>query len=119
MFDRATIGNAALACTRAEKFKFARDSVELTKSNGKYWAGWVNAFVSHAPPGWEDCHPFEEANVAEVNWYADAVPTAGIINGLSVSLGCPGFKTDFQDECTGNLWPIKRLTPCKLAAVPH
>ncbi len=116
---RVFIGNATLACTRVEKSKFARDSVVLTKSNGKYWAGRVNAFVSHAPPGWEDCHPFEKANVAEVNWYADAVPTAGISIGLSVCLGCTVFKRDFKYVRTGNLWPIERLTPCKLAAVPH
>ncbi len=123
VLDRATIGNATLACTRVERSKFARDSVVLTKSNGKYWAGQVNACRSQAPPGWEDCHPSEEASVAEVDWYADAVPTAGISNGLSVCLGCPVFKRDFMDDCTGNLyshiWPIERLTPCKLAAVPH
>lgn len=119
VFDCATIGNATLACTRVEKSKFARDSVVLTKSNGKYWDGRVNAFLSHAPPGWEDCHPSEEANVAEVDWYAGAVPTAGISNGLSVCLGCPVFKRDFKDDRTGNPWPIERLTPCKLVAVPH
>ncbi len=36
VFDGAIIGNARLACTRVEKSKFARDSVVLTKSNGKY-----------------------------------------------------------------------------------
>ncbi len=92
VFARATIGNATLACTRVEKSKFALDSVVLTKSNGKYWAGRVDAFLSHTPPGWEDCHPSEEASVAEVDWYADAVPTAGISNGLSVCLGCPVFR---------------------------
>ncbi len=84
----------------------------------KQWAGRVNAFLSHAPPSWEDCHPSEEASVAEVDC-ADAVPTAGISNGLSVCLGCPVFKRDFEDDRTGNLWTIERLTPCKLAAVPH
>ena len=101
------------------KSKFACDTVMLTKSNRKYWADWVNAFLSHAPPDWEDCHPSEEANIAEVDWYAVAVPTAGIGNGLSVCLGCPVFKRDFQDDHTGHLWPRERLTPCKLAAVPH
>ena len=94
-------------------------SVVLTKSNGKYWAGRVNAFLSHAPPGWEDCHLSEEANVAEVDWFADAVPAAGISDGLSVCLGCPVFKRDFKDDRTGNLWPMERLTPCKLASLPH
>jgi hypothetical protein len=70
---RVFIGNATLACTRVEKSKFARDSVVLTKSNGKSWAGRVNAMLSHAPPGWEDWSPSEEANVAEANWYAYAV----------------------------------------------
>ncbi|DBB11455.1 TPA: hypothetical protein ACH3X3_006866 [Trebouxia sp. C0006] len=51
--------------------------------------------------------------------WTDAVPNAGIINGLSISVGCPAFKRDFADERTGSLWPIGRLTPCKLAAVPH
>ena len=32
----------------------------------KYWAGQMDTFLSHAPPGWEDCHPSEEAHVAEV-----------------------------------------------------
>ncbi len=78
----------------------------------------MNAFLSHAPSSWDDCHPSEEASVAEVDC-ADAVPTAGISNGLSVCLGCPVFKRDFEDDRTGNLWPIERLTPRKLAAVPH
>ncbi len=112
-------GNARLACTRVEKSKFARDSAVLTNSNDKYWAGRVNAFLSHAPPGWEDCHLSEEANVAEVDWFADAVPAAGISDGLSVCLGCPVFKRDFQDDRIGNLWPMERLTPCKLASLPH
>ena len=106
------------AFSRIEKSKFARDSVVLTKSNGKYWAGWVNAFLSHPLPGWEDCHLSEE-DVAEVDWFADAVPAAGISGGLSVCLGCPLFKTDFQDDRTGNLWPMERLPPCKLASLPH
>jgi len=73
VFDQAIVGNATLACIRVEKSKFARDSVVLTKSNGKSWAGRVNAMLSHAPPGWEDWSPSEEANVAEANWYAYAV----------------------------------------------
>ena len=102
VFDGATVGNTRLACTRVEKSKFACDRVVLTKSNGKYWAGRVNPFLSHAPPGWEDCHLSEEADVAKVDWFADAVPAAGISDGLSVCLGCPVTKRDFQDDRTGN-----------------
>ena len=54
-------------------------------------------------PAWADCHPSEEANVAEVDWYADAVSTTGISNGLSACLGCPVFKTDFKNDRTANL----------------
>ena len=95
MFDLATIGNATMACTRVERSKLAGDSVVLTKSNEKYWAGQMGIFLSHAPHDLEDCHPSEEANIAEVDWYADAVPVAGISNGLSVCLGCPVFKRHF------------------------
>ena len=56
-----------------EKAKFARDSLVLTKSDGKFWAGGVRAFLTHSPPGWEDCVPADEADVAEVAWFADAV----------------------------------------------
>jgi len=115
VFERATVGNTRLACTRVEKPKFACDSVALTKSNGKYWAGWVNAFLSHAPPGWEDCHLSEEANVAEVDWFADAVPAAGISSGLSVCLGCSVFKMTFKMTVLA----ISGSTPCKLASLPH
>ena len=76
-------------------------------------------FLPHAPPDWEDCRPSEEANIANVDKCADVVSSVGISNGLSVCLGCPVFKRDFEDDRTGNLWPIERLTPCKLAAVPH
>jgi hypothetical protein len=68
VFERATSGNAPLACTRVEKSKFAHDSVVLTKNNAKYWAGRVNAILLHASPGWEDCCLSDEANVAEVDW---------------------------------------------------
>ena len=43
-FDRATFGNSTFACMRVEKPKFARDSLVLTKSDGKFWAGRVRAF---------------------------------------------------------------------------
>ena len=55
----------------------------------------------------------------EVAWFAEAVPAEGFIDGKVVSLGCPVFKRAWQDDPTGNLWPVDRLAPCKLAAVPH
>ncbi len=83
------------------------------------WGGQMAQFLPHAPPDWEDCHSFEQANIANVDKCADAVSSVGISNGLSVCLACPVFKRDSEGGRTGNLWPIKRLTPCKLAAVPH
>lgn len=78
------------------------------------WTNW-----SHAPIGWEDCHLSEEADIAEVDWFAETVPAAGIDKGSSTSLNCPVFQREFQDDPTGNLWPLDRLAPCKLAALPH
>lgn len=118
-FDRANIGNSTFACMRVEDAKFARDSCVLTKSDGKCWAGHVCAFLSHTPPGYEDCAPHLEADVAEVVWFAEAVPAEGITDGASNDLQCPVFKRAWQDDPTGNLWPVDRLAPCKLASVPH
>ena len=78
--------------------------------------GWTGECIFVTCTTWlGDCHLSEEANVVEVDWFADA----GISDGLSVCLGCPVFKRDFQDDRTGNLWPVERLTPCKLASLPH
>ena len=118
-FDRATIGNSTFACMRVEKAKFSRDSLVLTKSDGKFWAGRVRAFLTHAPPGWEDCSQDDEADIAEVAWFADAVPAEGLNDGLAVDLQCPVFKRAWQDDPTGNLWPIDRLAVCNFATYPH
>lgn len=115
-FDRATIGINTFACIRVEKAKFARDSLVLTKSDGKFWAGRVRAFLTHSPPGWEDCAPADEADVAEVAWFADAVPAAGLANGMAVDLQCPVFKRAWQDDSTGNLWPVDRLAAYNFAS---
>ena len=50
-YDRATVGNSTIACMRVQQANFARDSVLLTKPDGKYWAGRVFAFLSHQSPG--------------------------------------------------------------------
>lgn len=110
-FDRATIGNSTFACMRVEDAKFARDSCVLTKSDGKFWAGCVRAFLSHTPPGYEDCQPHLEADLAEVVWFAEAVPAEGITDGASDDLQCPVFKRAWQDDPTGNLSPVDRLAP--------
>ena len=71
-FDRATFAEARFVASRAENAKFARDSLVLRHSNGQYHAGRVKAFLSHQSPGWEGCNSDEEANIAEVEWFAPA-----------------------------------------------
>lgn len=104
---------------RVEKAKFARDSLVMTKSDGKYCAGCVCAVLSHSPPGFEVCAPSDEADLAKVAWFAEAVPGEGISNGMSASLGCPVFKRAWQDDPMGKLLPINRLAPCKPASLPR
>ena len=102
-----------------EGAKYARDSLVLTKSKGQYWAGRVTAFLCRDPPGREDCHPDEQANNAEVPWFARAVEGPGISDGMARDLKCPVFRRKFKDDPTGNLWPLEKLSPCELLSVPH
>jgi len=102
-YDKATIGEAGFVASCAERAKFARDSVVLRHSDGQYWAGRVRAFLSHAAPGWEDCSVSDEANIAEVEWFAPAVVASAICNEMSSNLNCPVFKREFRDDPTGNL----------------
>ena len=78
-FDWAPIDSSTFACMPVEKPKFARDSLVLTKSDGKFWAGRVCAFLTHSPPGWEECAPSDEADLAEV---ANAVPAQEITDAV-------------------------------------
>ena len=43
----------------------------------------------------------------------------GIANGMLTDLNCPVFKREFEDDITGNMWPLERLAPCKLLSLPH
>lgn len=82
----------------------------------------VCAVLSESPPGFEVCAPSDEADLAEVAWFAEAVPGEGISNEMSVSLGCPQavFKRAWQNDPTGNPVPIDRLArTCKIASLPH
>ena len=118
-YDRATIAEASFVASRAESAKFARDSLVLKHSGGRYQAGRVKAFFSHPAPGWEDCSPEDEAKIAEVEWFAPAVAKSGIVDHMCSDLSCPVFKREFLDDPTGNYWPVERLSPCKLLSLPH
>ena len=36
-----------------------------------------------------------------------------------IDLKCPVFNRGVMEDPTGNLWPLERLSPCKLYSVPH
>ena len=115
-FDRAAIGDAIFTCTRLEAKKNARDSVVLCRLGGRYRAGRVTCFLSHAPPG-KLVDPDEEASLALVRWFG--VASTAVEQQVMRSLGCPVVRASFVDNPAGNLVPLERLAPCKLAAVPH
>ena len=118
-FDSATIAEAKFVASRVEGAKFARDSLGLMHNDGQYHAGRVRAFLSHPAPGWEDCNSEDEANIAEIDWFAPATAASGIEGQMCTDLGCPVFKREFKDDHTGNLCPLERLAPCKLISLPH
>ena len=74
--------------TRIERAKFASDNCVLIKSDGNFWAEYDHAALSHSPPGCEECAPDEEADLAQVVWLAESVPTWGITATVSDELQC-------------------------------
>ena len=117
-FDRARVGPAVLVSSRLEGAKQARDSVVLSRDGTQLIAGRVRAFLSHCAPGC-DPDPELEANIADVEWYAPVPSTHVAAQHSREILGCPIFKRHTPDHPNGNLWPVEKLTPCKLAALPH
>lgn len=113
------IGEARFVASRAESAKLAQDSLVLGHSNAQYHAGRVRAFLSHSAPGWDGGSTDDEANIAEVEWLAPAEASDGVADGLATNLKCPVFEREFEDDTTGNLWPLERLVPCKLLSLPH
>ncbi|DBB04802.1 TPA: hypothetical protein ACH3X3_010094 [Trebouxia sp. C0006] len=80
--------------------------------------GTFRALVSHSAPGYDPA-PEHEANSADVRLSAQ-VPKANVAAQKSMQvLGCPVFKRHMLDHPNGNSWPVQKLIPCKLAAVPH
>ena len=113
-FDRAKIGSAALVTNRLEVAKQARDSVVMSRDGTQFFAGKVSAFLSHSAPGCVP-EPQHEANIAYVQWYARKPDTHGAANKSSPILSCPISNKSTPDHPGGNLWPVEKLAPCKLA----
>lgn len=104
-----------------ESARFASDSVALTESEGKYWAGRPAVHLSCIYClAMKVIAPSEEADVAKVACFVAPVPAEGIPHaGKLVTSGCPMSKRAWKDDSTGNLWQVNRLAPCNLGAVPH
>ncbi|KAL3131095.1 hypothetical protein ABBQ38_000406 [Trebouxia sp. C0009 RCD-2024] len=99
---------------QTEGKKRSRDSVVLMWDSGEYWAGRVRFLLSHTPPGMQ--HGAESVDIAHVTWYGHVSSREPAICPV---LGCPIFRKCFKDDPKGNMWPLEKLTPCKLAAVPY
>ena len=84
------------------------------KVNDRYWAGRMLFFLDHTPPGVHvDCE--FTIFIADGKWY-NHVPQR---QAMSPALSCPIFKASYKDDISGNMWPVQKLAPCKLAAVYH
>ena len=94
--------------------KRSRESVVLMKDNNKYWAGRICFFLSHTPPG-VDVSDESGVYIAHVNCY-NHLPQG---QNMSATMNCPIFKTSFNDDKGGNMWPVEKLAPCKLGALYH
>ena len=114
VFDRATIQGVKFSTTATEGKKKSRDSVVMMQDNGKFWAGRVQFFLSHTPPG-VAADSQSGVFIADVKWYSH-VPQR---EAMSPALGCPVFKKTFKDDSSGNMWPVEKLAPCKLSVVYH
>ncbi len=112
VFDRATVRNTRLACTRVEKSKFAHDSVVLTKSNGKYCAGWVNAFLSHV-------------GRTAICLKRQMLPRwIGLQMQSQLQASAMVCQSAWAAQCSRGTFKmtvlaISGLNPCRLASVPH
>jgi len=117
-FDRARVGSAVLASKRLEGAKKASDSIVMSQDGTQLIAGRVRAFLSHSAPGC-DPDPEHEANIADVECFAPVPNTHAAAQKSMQVLGCPIFKRHTPDHRNGNLWPVEKVFPCKLAALPH
>ena len=118
IFDRANIGSVTFTGSILETTEKARDSVVLTCETGQYRAGRVRRFLTHDPPG-TAADADLEVLVADVQWYG-AVPASHQKAERSMeALDCVIVRSTFVDDRRGNFWPVDKLAPCNLLAVPH
>ena len=117
-YDRALIGTVTLAGSISENSKKARDSVVLTHESSELRAGRVRRFLTHGPPGVGPDADLEGI-IADVQWYGKVPDSNAAAKRSSKALDAPIFKSRFVDDKRGNFWPVDKLAPCSLLAVPH
>lgn len=113
--DCARVGPAVLASSRLESAKKARDSIVMSQNSTQLIAGGVRAFLSHSTPEFNRA-PEHESNIADVEWFAQVPRTHVAAQKRHAGPWMPRHTLDHPD---GNLWPVEKLAPCKLAALPH
>ena len=57
--------------------------------------------------------------IADVEWYGTEAEGHVAAQRSRMALGCPIFKKHHVDDKQGNFWPVDKLAPCSLLAVPH
>ena len=106
------------ASSRLEGGKKACDSIAMSQGGTKLVPGRIRAFLSHSAPVY-DSAPEHEANIADVKLSAQVPNTIVAAQKSMQVLGCPVCKRHVLDHPNGSSWPVQKLIPCKLAALPH
>ena len=109
VYERATTGGASFSAMTTEGKKHFRNNVVnvvLMKDINVCWAGHVQFFLTHTPPGY-DVGEVDETCIAHVHLYKK-VPTREQIDPI---VDCPVFQESFKDDPNGNMWPMEKLAP--------
>ena len=96
--------------------KKACDSIAMSQGGTKLVPGRIRALLSHSAPVY-DSAPEHEANIADVKESAQVPDTIVAAQKSTQVLGCPVSKGHILDHPSS--WPVQKLIPCKLAALPH
>ena len=110
-YDRAIIGGVKFATVQTGKRKHSCDSVVLMQDDGVLWADRDGLFLTNRAPG-HVVDGDEEVYTAHVKWFGK-VPRKHAI--CTHGLSC--VKVEFHDDKHGNMWPMEKLAPVKLATV--
>ena len=126
MFDRATFGPVQLVDSRLEQHVRAKNSIVVfEKPDGRgYEVGRVRRFFRHLSPGYIREDGVGDVNIADVDWYANAVksrPANAVLDsaGMDKLTGLPVVKRSHIDDKMGNYWQCDQLVQSKFGLAPH